>query len=251
MNDSVMKTHLTAASFVALVAVSSAATAHEQLLCWPTWDYRAGIHDFNADGVQEKIVKSRRRTLNLVDGSGLATTTLEHKVKAVETNGSVLFSSPWLSVEGPRVYTASWALAPGFSPLGLEGNTSCEQRTIAIYDDGTGAQPWLVYTAGFAVKDTVSDLDVSRIRVWVIDASGTVRNRLDVNGVAGWNLSISGLRLADYDGDGNDDLVVARYRRDAPGSPDFDRKTKVFDLLTGALKAKFSTTYVISDVNLN
>lgn len=159
----------------------------------------------------------------------------------------------WVSVESPRIFTSTGEIANDFGNLGPDGNGYCDTRIFATYDSGSGAETFLVYTAGYAVYDFVNDLDVSRIRVWVFDTNGNLDNtiRVDGNGIPGWKLTGGRLRVGDFDGDGNDDLMVARHRDDPLGGPIVELRTKVFDLLSGTLKYKITGTGYGSYTNLN
>jgi len=220
-------------------------------LCGSGQDINELQTDIVGDTNQELIITSSRNTLNLADVSGRATMTAERRIEAVAEDGGTIFKTLWFVVESPAMFQSDWALHPDFSPIGPAGRFVCDGGTIATYDIGGGPQSWLVYVGGFSAWDNIDYSDASHLRVWVFDAQGSLQNKFNVEGVVGWKLDTSLLRVADYDGDGNDDLIVARTRPATPGSTKYDHRTKVFGLLDGTLLKTINTSFVKSNRNLN
>jgi len=232
------------------VCIFSPGAFAEFALCNPYWL----THDFQEDvvgsPVQELTTRSSRKTINLVDGSGLATMTLEQKVAVVADDGTTVFKTPWLSVESAPIFESDGYPGPDIKARG-PNNGKCEGRRFATYDSGAGPEPFLVTFGGILAQDNISGTDLSRVKVWVHDMSGVLQNKFDITAVQGWEIHPLRLQVADFNGDGSDDLMITQQRESAPGSTLHNQKTKVFDLLSGALLKKIDTSYVYEEVNLN
>ena len=200
----------------------------------------------------ETAVMNYSETLKLDnDLNGLATGLQSARINVFDASGTRLWTRADMSVLSNEVFYAAPTingLTVGTNVLGVEtlpgflGSSS----TIVPYSTicrgsgvvNAGGQKFLFVSLGTAAYSGTleSPTDLSKLRIWILDASdGSLVFKHIIDGRANSLFLAFTSGIIDYDGDGSDELVIARSTRLSPQG-DRERATLIiesYNLTTG------------------
>ena len=212
----------------------------------------ANYPDLVGDAGVETAVMNYSETLKLDnDMNGLATGLQSARINVFDASGTRIWTRADMSVLSNEVFFVAPTingLTVGTNILGVEtipgflGSSVIVPYSTICRGSGVvnaGGQKFLFVSLGTAAYTGTleSPTDLSKLRIWILDANdGSVVFKHVIDGRANSLFLAFTSGIIDYDGDGSDELVIARSTRLAPQG-DRERATLIiesYNLTTGA-----------------
>ena len=212
----------------------------------------ANYPDLVGDAGVETAVMNYSETLKLDnDMNGLATGLQSARINVFDASGTRIWTRADMSVLSNEVFFVAPTingLTVGTNILGVEtipgflGSSVIVPYSTICRGSGVvnaGGQKFLFVSLGTAAYTGTleSPTDLSKLRIWILDANdGSVVFKHVIDGRANSLFLAFTSGIIDYDGDGSDELVIARSTRLAPQG-DRERASLIiesYNLTTGA-----------------